>query len=186
MVDLRDTMFTINLQAGTYSDRFAVVFKFTGDEGDEIEDEEEEEDTDDTSDDSDDQNDQDDPDNQDDSDNQDDQDDDQDTDERPGDDTTGNDSPPDDRPLYSNSKLANTNVTAQYTKTNRSITVVKENDTKLINASLYAMTGQLIKQWQVRQDSERQMLPVSDISAGAYLLQLQTDQGPITKKLLIH
>ena len=48
------------------------------------------------------------------------------------------------------------------------------------------MTGQLIKQWQVEQNSPQQMLPVSDISAGAYLLQLQTNHGPVAKKLLIH
>ena len=216
MVQLRDTTFTINLPAGTYADRFAVIFKYNGDESeDEDEDEDESEDDsddedesgdedeqDDSEDDQDDQDDDDDDDDQDDSDDEDDQDDQDDSDD--GDDSDDQDdsddeddqddeNDQDESPRDNNnskerpsSKSANTNVTAQYIKTNRSITVVKENDTKLINAALYAMTGQLIKQWQVEQNSAQQMLPVSDISAGAYLLQLQTDHGPVTKKLLIH
>jgi hypothetical protein len=192
IVKLRDSTFTINLPAGTYADRFSVVFKFYGDEGDETEDDDTTDDTTDT----DDQNDN----------GQDDQSDTTDTDDqdsdtsdtsvdRPSDIDSDNHTESDHGPLDASSntsnskpssKMGHTGVTAQYMKTNRTITVVKERDTKLINAALYAMTGQLIKQWQVQQDSPQQHLPVSDISSGAYLLQLQTDRGPVAKKLLIH
>ncbi|MBV1925156.1 MAG: T9SS type A sorting domain-containing protein, partial [Dokdonia sp.] len=114
-----------------------------------------------------------------------------------------NDKPDDDRPIedkpkpregaYSIVDVNNPNsknilplITTQYVKVNRSITVNIETKTNVSDASLYSMTGQIIKHWYLNLDTGFTNLPVNELSDGVYLLHLQTEQGLITKKILVY
>jgi hypothetical protein len=192
--DIRQESFNIDLLAGYHKDRFAIVFKYENDEPGDDEDEHEETDSDDSDNDESDQTD-------DDTDTTDDQDqdsntNDQDQNEKPNDDGPIQDEP---RPLdgayalsdaQSNNPYTKTSllpiITTQYVKVSRSITVNIETKTNITNASLYSMTGQIVKQWPVDLDTGFINLPVNEISDGVYLLHLHTEEGLITKKVLVY
>lgn len=213
--DLRHESFNINLATGAYNDRFAVVFKYENDEPNDDDEETDTDDSEDTSDEDDsdsddsdnddsdqtndkpddtgDQSDDSDTDTDDngDSDSDDDDDDsDQDQNEKPKDDGPIQDKPREDgypletadRPL---TKGALPLITTQYLKVNRTIAVNIETKTNISVASLYTMTGQIVKQWSLDIDSGLTKLPVSEISDGVYLLHLQTEHGLIAKKVLV-
>ena len=88
-----------------------------------------------------------------------------------------------DRPLSKNSLPL---ITTQYLKRNRTISVKIETKTKVSQASLYAITGQIVKQWSFDLEEGLTNLPVNEISDGVYLLHLQTEQGLVAKKVLVH
>ena len=204
--DLRTETMDINLAAGVYTDRFAVIFKYNGEEPDG--DEDDETTTDDSEDDSDnDDSDNDDSDNDDsDNDDSDESDDDQSTDKPDDTDTDdtdqeqdqgqnqnekpNNDRPNQEKPMETANRPLTKNslplISTQYLKRNRTISVKVETKTKVTAASLYAITGQVVKQWSLDLEEGLTSLPVNEISNGVYLLHLQTENGLIAKKVLVH
>ncbi|MEQ3655059.1 MAG: LamG-like jellyroll fold domain-containing protein [Dokdonia sp.] len=207
--DLRNGTFSMHLPAGVYADRFAIVFKQDGDEEETEEDPSDDDDQtdDDTSGDNDDQTNQDEerPDDtdttgNDDNDDNDDDESDQDTDnddnnndQKPG------DNPPQDKPrddkedpifdITSNTNRQETTATisTSYQKSNRKLSVsISKATTRFTQATLYTMSGQIVKKWTVASDASQIDLPVGEVSDGAYLLGLDSSSHSHITKVLIH
>lgn len=59
-------------------------------------------------------------------------------------------------------------------------------DTTVENVSLYNLLGQLITRWNVADENQLQIqLPVIGVSTGPYIVQVQTNTGTISKKIII-
>lgn len=59
-------------------------------------------------------------------------------------------------------------------------------DTTVENVSLYNLLGQLITRWTVSDENQQQIqLPVTGVATGSYIVQIQTNTGTISKKIII-
>ncbi len=78
------------------------------------------------------------------------------------------------------------NVTVSFNTQGKYIIVTKNERNNIKGATLFSMLGQMIQQWKPETGTTTVQLPVSNISKGPYILRLETDEGLLTEKLIIH
>ena len=180
MINLKDEIFSIQLEAGEYNNRFSIIFKATN--------------TDDTSDD----NKPIDVDEEGDSTNNEDT-----TNTSNGnetntsDNTSGTDTSDDNEEEAIEEEIINDNsildidnedqsTSLTYNSENNLIQISKNLNIKINLVSLYSISGQSIQQWKPNSDTEYIELPVRKLSTGTYIAYLETETGFISKKIIIN
>ncbi len=170
--NLKEDVFNIDLEPGVHSDRFYIVFKVDQEsnstDNETADSDNETADSDKKPDDS----------NQDTTDE---------TDDTTGDSTTDNESETD-QDIITTIEINNeiTELSLSFDNNNKMILISKNRNTSITSVSLYNLLGQVIKQWQPNSNTSAIQLPVSEISTGTYLVNLQTETGIVTEKIIIH
>jgi hypothetical protein len=94
------------------------------------------------------------------------------------------------RNANSNNKTeSSTSVDVSLVNHNKTIIIAKNDaDTVVQSATLYNMLGQFIVEWKLNESNQDQFveIPVNDISQGTYILKINTSNGNVGKKVIIH
>ncbi len=83
-------------------------------------------------------------------------------------------------------EMALDEMTATFNTNEQTIVLFKNIDNNVESISLYSILGQKVAAWTPQNQGTSIVLPVSGIATGPYVLRAQTDQGLLTKKLIIH
>jgi trimeric autotransporter adhesin len=89
--------------------------------------------------------------------------------------------------LSTNSFNLNDSINVAY-NSNESMLNIKNNSVNITiqNATLYNLLGQLITTWNVEESNQQNIqLKVNNYSTGTYIVKIKTDQGDISKKIII-
>lgn len=196
--DLKNDVFNINLDAGEYNGRFYIVFKATEETNDDTSSDDDTSDNDDTStndDTSNDDNTSNDDTSNDDTSNNDDTNTGNDTSDDTSTDTTDSDTSSNDDTATDNEaivaieeeiQIALSDLDLHYNARSKNIQVTNNQGTLIQEIRLYTVLGQIIKQWTPNSSTQLLELPVNSVSTGAYLVQILTENGASSKKLIIH
>ena len=68
----------------------------------------------------------------------------------------------------------------------RSEIVIKNTEpTKINKTTLYNVLGQTMNIWTPKNLQQEIILPINDLSTGVYIVQIETDKGNISQKIII-
>ena len=185
--DIKNNVFNIDLEAGEYDNRFFVVFRSEANDDDDTSNDDDT--NDDTSNDDDDTSNDDGDDTNDDTSNDD-------NDNGNDDGTSDSDSNDSDN----NTDIDNETYTVveeqidialgdldlRYNAREGNVTITNDQGTLIQEVRLYTVLGQIIQQWAPNTTIQRIELPAHSVSTGAYLVQILTENGTRSKKLIIH
>ena len=73
-----------------------------------------------------------------------------------------------------------------YNAREKTITITNDQSALIQEVRLYTVLGQIIKRWSPNTNAQRLELPAQAVSTGAYLVQILTENGTRSKKLIIH
>jgi hypothetical protein len=81
----------------------------------------------------------------------------------------------------------NQNVIVAFTNNDDTITIKNSMlDATIQTVELYNMLGQSIRSWDVKDKSQAKIqIPVTNVSAGAYIVKVHTSKGDMNKKIII-
>jgi hypothetical protein len=81
----------------------------------------------------------------------------------------------------------NQNVIVAFTNNDDTITIKNSMlDATIQTVELYNMLGQSIRSWDVKDTSQSKIqIPVTNVSAGAYIVKVHTSKGDLNKKIII-
>ncbi|WP_298151808.1 T9SS type A sorting domain-containing protein [Flavobacterium sp.] len=78
------------------------------------------------------------------------------------------------------------NISVNYVTTDKTLSILNNSTSTATTVTLYNLNGQSVNTWNVSKMNQTSIsLPVSNLSAGVYLVNVDTSNGAVTKKILL-
>ncbi|OYU81970.1 MAG: hypothetical protein CFE23_01315 [Flavobacterium sp. BFFFF1] len=78
------------------------------------------------------------------------------------------------------------NISVNYVTTDKTLSILNNSTSTATTVTLYNLSGQSVNTWNVSKMNQTSIsLPVSNLSAGVYLVNVDTSNGAVTKKILL-
>lgn len=82
--------------------------------------------------------------------------------------------------------IGNDKIAVDYIASEKALSLVNTTSNTATTVNVYSITGQNAAKWDVSKMNQTNLsLPLSNLSAGIYIVNVDTPNGPITKKILL-